>query len=308
MRVILGGFRMLKKILLLSCLSLLLLTGISYSAIYSDYQLGTRPSSMGGAYVAVSDDVDAIYWNPAGLATLKSNEVSFMHSNVFDVGINQEYLSIVHPVGKGFGFGLAWLHHDADLNEGFRNSSKTNTWSDDLFVLGVGMKLKENLMMGLNIKRFIINTEITSSGSESGSGIGFDFSLLLMPKTEYVELDIKDIKYGLVLRNVATDFNNENPSIDYKLGVSALLFDKITVAGDLVLTEDDKEDKEFLFYFGADYKFNKMVNVRLGLNDGSFTTGIGFTYLEKFKFNYAFQSELSDVEEDNHKFSFAYMF
>jgi hypothetical protein len=31
--------------------------------------LGTRAKGMGGAFVAVADDVTAVYWNPAGLAT-----------------------------------------------------------------------------------------------------------------------------------------------------------------------------------------------------------------------------------------------
>jgi len=38
---------------------------------------GTRPLSMGGAFVAVSDDVHSIYWNPAGLSKVKNFELTY---------------------------------------------------------------------------------------------------------------------------------------------------------------------------------------------------------------------------------------
>lgn len=300
---------MLKRTIIFGVLSALLIS-IGYAAIYSDYQLGPRPSAMGGAYIAVADDVDAVYWNPAGLATLSKTEVAFQHSDVFDVGIYEEYFSVVHPLGKGIGLGFSWVHHDADLEEGFGQlrTNKTNQWADDLFIIGTGIKLKENLMLGLNIKRFLVKTDMTATGSAAGSGTGFDISCMYHSKAIFKELEMKNIKYAFVMRNVATNFNSEHPSIDYKLGASALFFEQLTLASDLVLIENDKDDKEFIFYAGADYRLNNNINIRIGLNDGSFTTGFGLTYLNRFKFNYSYQSKLSDVEEDNHKFSFAYVF
>ena len=44
-----------------SCVHSLLL-GISYAC------WGGRPLAMGGAFTGVADNVDAVYWNPAGLA------------------------------------------------------------------------------------------------------------------------------------------------------------------------------------------------------------------------------------------------
>ena len=37
--------------------------------------VGVRAMGMGGAYVGVSDDFTAVYWNPAGLAKMKTREV-----------------------------------------------------------------------------------------------------------------------------------------------------------------------------------------------------------------------------------------
>ncbi|MBD3226395.1 MAG: PorV/PorQ family protein [Caldithrix sp.] len=39
-----------------------------------------RSIAMGGAFTSVANDVSAIYWNPAGLATIRGNEVMFTHT------------------------------------------------------------------------------------------------------------------------------------------------------------------------------------------------------------------------------------
>ena len=41
---------------------------------------GARPTAMGGAFVGKADDLNALYWNPAGLALVRSPELSLMHS------------------------------------------------------------------------------------------------------------------------------------------------------------------------------------------------------------------------------------
>jgi hypothetical protein len=49
---------------------------------------GARATSMGSAFVAVADDQSAMYWNPAGLATINSG-VIFDHTTWFaDIGYN----------------------------------------------------------------------------------------------------------------------------------------------------------------------------------------------------------------------------
>lgn len=42
--------------------------------------VGSRATSMGGAFVAVSDDASALFWNPAGIAGLEKNEILTSHS------------------------------------------------------------------------------------------------------------------------------------------------------------------------------------------------------------------------------------
>ncbi|MCK5453348.1 MAG: UPF0164 family protein, partial [Calditrichia bacterium] len=54
-------------------------TGIT-AATFLSIEIGARAKSMGGAYVALANDVSALYWNPAGLTTLGQNAIMFTHS------------------------------------------------------------------------------------------------------------------------------------------------------------------------------------------------------------------------------------
>jgi hypothetical protein len=42
--------------------------------------IGARATAMGEAYTAVADDATAVFWNPAGIARLSGNIVSFSHA------------------------------------------------------------------------------------------------------------------------------------------------------------------------------------------------------------------------------------
>ncbi len=57
--------------------------------------VGTRPLSMGEAFVAVADDGSAIYWNPAGLARMERIQASFSYADLFSLGIKRYYASFI---------------------------------------------------------------------------------------------------------------------------------------------------------------------------------------------------------------------
>ncbi|MCB9250237.1 MAG: UPF0164 family protein [Ignavibacteriales bacterium] len=60
--------------------------GIS-TAQFLKIGVGGRASAMGDAFVAVANDVSALYWNPAGLAQAVDDEIMFSHNNwVVDIG------------------------------------------------------------------------------------------------------------------------------------------------------------------------------------------------------------------------------
>lgn len=70
---------------------------------------GARPSAMGDAFAGVADDVHAIYYNPAGLGTLRRVEVAGMHDS-FVQGVNYEFAAMAVPL-------LSWVDTKEEKNK-----------------------------------------------------------------------------------------------------------------------------------------------------------------------------------------------
>ena len=74
-------------------LSILLLLSTLFSQ-YDQLFVGTRPLSMGGAFIAVADDANAITWNPANLPGLRRTEFTSTYANLYNMGITQSYIDL----------------------------------------------------------------------------------------------------------------------------------------------------------------------------------------------------------------------
>jgi hypothetical protein len=68
--------------------------------------VGARAMSMGAAYVALTDDGTAHYWNPAGLAAFQNVGATLMHHD-WVLDIRQEYFSLAIPAGSVGVLGLS---------------------------------------------------------------------------------------------------------------------------------------------------------------------------------------------------------
>ena len=68
---------------------------------FAESAMGTRPLGMGGAFVAVADDANAVQENPAGMAFIDKTArlATFTHTNLFNVGfLSRDFLSFKPPV------------------------------------------------------------------------------------------------------------------------------------------------------------------------------------------------------------------
>lgn len=79
--------------------------GIS-TAQFLKIGVGGRASAMGDAFVAVANDVSALYWNPAGLVQFEDNQVIFSH-NEWVVDIDHDFIGGVYHLDGSNAFGLA---------------------------------------------------------------------------------------------------------------------------------------------------------------------------------------------------------
>ena len=292
--------------LILTALIISIMSGAAFAALYSDLQLGTRASALGGAFVTLARDADAIYWNPAALGLAKKSNAMFMYSDVFNVGIKQSYLAYSQPMST-LGLGASWLCHSSDLEEGFAATQKTNSWVDDMYSIALGSKVKQDLYAGINVKRFKVKTDRSSVSNVGTSGTGFDLGLLLTNLGKSDNSYVSDVSIGFQVRNLATDLSGENVDPSFKLGISSKIYDDLLMAVGLDMDNDNEDQSQKIrVNMGAEYNFNNTLFIRLGLNNGDFTTGFGLLLKEQLSIDYAFEKSLGELNSDNHRFSLSF--
>lgn len=79
------------------------------TASFLDIGVGGRALGMGGAYTALADDANALYWNPAGMSRLEKREFTASHAEMFE-RTRLDFLAYAHPTSQGtFSAGLTYL-------------------------------------------------------------------------------------------------------------------------------------------------------------------------------------------------------
>lgn len=88
---------------------------------------GARALGMGSAHSALSSDVTSGYWNVAGLASIQSPELIYMHSERFGGIVGYDYGAAAMPLSSGKGvIGVSFFRQGVD------NIANTlNAWDKD---------------------------------------------------------------------------------------------------------------------------------------------------------------------------------
>lgn len=93
------------------------LTDVSKSgtsvATFLEIAVGAPAVGMGGAFVSISNDATALYWNVAGIAELDRNEVVALH-NSWIAGTNLDFLALVLSLGDFGNIGVSFASLSMD--------------------------------------------------------------------------------------------------------------------------------------------------------------------------------------------------
>lgn len=233
------------------------------SAAFLKIGVGARAVAMGEAYVAVADDVDAIYWNPAGLIQLKKHEITTMHNEWFQ-NIRYEYVGYVYPFGTGrtAGISLGLLYmSDIEKRTWLGETPETQPQSyESLFgasdfagTLSYSQWLSYRLMGGINAKFIYEKIDVYNAYD-----VAFDIGLLY-------KTGIDTLNLGLNIQNLGPKIKFRERGfflpINAKLGASYKITD-----WDLLLALDLNQsiDNYLKIHTGAEYWFMDMVAVRGG--------------------------------------------
>jgi hypothetical protein len=149
-----------------------------------------RAMALGSAFVGVADDSSALFWNPAGLGSLRQSEVA-IHHNTWLVDTLQESLVASFPVKGLGGFGAMVSYLDYGTFQG-RDSSGNPTPSFSAgkfgFMAGWGKEWAPGFSAGLALRGNMQTAHNQSFGLISG-----DVGLLYSPDSR--------LRFGAALAN-----------------------------------------------------------------------------------------------------------
>ncbi|MFH1352176.1 MAG: PorV/PorQ family protein [bacterium] len=217
--------------------------------------VGARPVALGEAFSAVADDVNAMHWNPAGLAQIDDSQASISHNTWF-TDITEQTVSYAQPSGKTDSLGVSVRYIHMGKIESF---DKDDIQLEDAeayslaFILAGSRKFSEKFYSGSNIK--IIQRKLDE---ESALGVALDFGFLYKPGL---------LQLGLAVQNLGTGgaFISEADSlpVNIKTGIACRLFEKKLILG---LDFNMPSDENSYAGLGAEYSLGSILLLRAGYN------------------------------------------
>ncbi|OGS47368.1 MAG: hypothetical protein A2539_07385 [Elusimicrobia bacterium RIFOXYD2_FULL_34_15] len=289
-----------------------------YSA-FDELNVGARPQGMAGAFTAVSDDVNALFYNPAGISLLKKSEFTSNYGRLFmglDDGssLGSSFVGFAHPTEKYGAMGFAWY-----------NLSLSGFYDETVLSLAYSYNIFNRLSMGVSVKDLMrkfgsddyTKTAIDSNGNTRVDieGVSGDPVFEKSSRTNSISGDLgllymysNTLTFGFSAKNVTSPdiglVNTEKLPISYRLGVS---YNKTNY---LLSLEAFNKNSDLNILTGAEKWFtDKNIGIRGGLLIGSrrlgtITVGSSMKF-DNLSFDYAFVWPLTGIKDTygTHKIS-----
>ena len=264
----------MKKILVSALFVLILNSAVCWAVIYYDdpisVGLGARPISMGKAFVAVADDPNAMFLNPAGLGTLKRWELSTMNYSLLD---EYQYMMFcgVNPTPSGV-FGIGYV--SSRIGGIIVSGGSTTDFYNQATVLSYGRDTEEyfpETYAGASVKYY--QKGFSGGASASGSGYNIDLGLLYVPQ--------KWISYGLNFQNVVSgsqiqgDLLSEEMPFITKIGASFYWMEydvRFALDKDMFI---GRENVPWPMHFGGEWKVSQNLYLRAGYEQVASSADVG---------------------------------
>ena len=176
------------------------------SADFLNLGAGPRAIAMGDAQVGLANDVYANYWNPAGLATLRTQEAAFVQTQYVQ-NISQEYLAYALPRTRFGAFGASFTYQSYGSFSGY-DASGQPTGSVGANDMDLGFSYSRDLYKderyGSELSAGVTGKWIREQLDQvSATAYAGDLGLLFSPGIKWGEF-LNGWKAGLALRNVST--------------------------------------------------------------------------------------------------------
>lgn len=296
--------------------------------------IGAKANGMGGAYSSIADDATALYWNPAGVATINEYQTYFSHTSLF-ADINLNFVGFVIPVGALGNVGLsvtALDYGEMEVTTEFNPDGTGETFSAGSYAFGISLArpITEDFLLGVTAK--YIREDIFNS---SASGFAFDIGTIFTTPFYGVKFASSITNYGTKMKMDGQDLlvqhdsdpqsTGNNESLDAYLGTDE--FDlplrlQIGLSKDFYFLEDQRltisvdaahpnDNNQWMNVGGELALFNEMIFLRGGyktlfLEDSQEGLALGFglnyTGLEFFRIAIDYSFQKGEYLDDIHTF------
>jgi hypothetical protein len=128
-----------------------------------------RASALGNSYVALSDDVGALYWNPGGIGMLRENQ-AIVHSSDWFLGTSLYFLGVTFRLERIGVFGLhIYSFSSGDIEETtiYEPDGTGRLFNTGNMAVGIsyGRQLTDRFSFGLTIKYIHEQLDRTSAAT-----------------------------------------------------------------------------------------------------------------------------------------------
>ncbi len=268
---------------------------------------GPRASGMGGAFVAVANDVTAAYWNPGGLSRLNYNEFNVSHAGWL-VGTSLNWLGFVYKIDgdNAVAVSVNQLYYGTeDITTALQPMGTGEQW--DAQDISIGLTYARNLTDRFSIGGTFkyIQQRIWM---ETANSFALDLGLLFTTQYNGLRIGMNIANFGTELKLAGEDLlipadvdpshtgNNKTIAADLQTGSwpLPLMFTvglgmdpisssdwKLTLAADAVYPNNQTA----YLNLGTELMWNNILSLRCGYNslfkedaEQSLTGGIGVQY------------------------------
>lgn len=282
--------------------------------------VGPRASGMGGAFIAVANDVTAAYWNPAGLSRIPRSEFTASTAEwLVSSRTNWFGLGFKFDDDNAIGISINQLDYGQEEITTVEQQNGTGAyWSaSDLAVsLSYSRNLTDRFSVGANFKYISENIYDVSA-----TGFGVDVGLLFYTQLEGLSLGMNISNFGTEMKldgksllqpidvdpanagnnsNISGQLLTESWSLPLTFAVG-LAYDairneewRLTLAADALIPNNQSTYGNF----GLEFTWNNLISLRGGYNSvlkedsqEGLTGGVGVQYdfggfFAKFDYSY----------------------
>ncbi len=219
---------------------------------------GARSTAMGDAFVGIADDVNAVYYNPAGLGFLEKPEITAMRTQWFQ-GMNYDFGALIFPTTRGsLGLSISTLKADdlekRDVDESYQGNFET---LDAAYALSYGRKMGDNWSLGLTGRYLKQEIDHVSAGAWGG-----DLGI-------YKRMTSRPMTLGIAVKNLGTSIKFVDESDPQPMTIDAgagtkFLSNKLLIGFNV----QKPRDNDVFLGLGGEYKHTLRRDFRFALRGG----------------------------------------